>query len=59
MIDISKLTDEDKGREVVYESPDGKREFGHISSWNGRFVFVKYGVNPQSQATPFEYLKFS
>ncbi len=59
MINVSSLTDDDKGREVVFEPPKGKREFGFISSWNDRFVFVKYGKDLHSKATPFEYLKFA
>ncbi|GMO33951.1 MAG: hypothetical protein Ta2B_14450 [Termitinemataceae bacterium] len=50
MIDISKLTEKDKGRAVTFELSE-VRENGFISSWNDRFIFVKYGVNPQSKAT--------
>lgn len=52
------LTESDKGREVVYTAGHGTKEFGHISSWNGHFVFVKYGYNQQSQATRPENLVF-
>ena len=43
MIDIGKLTLADVGRAVVY-SPrgGGRREDGEISSWNERYVFVRY-----------------
>jgi hypothetical protein len=60
MIDISKLTEEDKGREVVFFEPWGsRREFGIISSWNERFIFVKYNGSWQSKATSPEDLRFS
>jgi hypothetical protein len=55
MIIIEDLTEKDKGVSVVYDN-GYKRSFGVISSWNSRFVFVKYGSNPQSQATPPEFL---
>lgn len=41
MIDISTLNEESKQREVVYRS-FGKREYGQITSWNDRFIFVRY-----------------
>jgi hypothetical protein len=59
MIEISKLTEKDKGREVVFTSQGSKREFGIISSWNERFIFVKYNGSQQSQATRPEDLRFS
>ena len=42
MIDISKLTKSDKGRAVTYTAGHGDKEFGKISSWNDKFVFVRY-----------------
>ena len=59
MIEIEKLTENDKGREVVFDCPGKEREYGHISSWNGRFIFVKYGGSQQSQATEPEHLNFA
>lgn len=41
MIDIAKLTEADKGREVKYANV-GITEIGRITSWNDRFVFVSY-----------------
>lgn len=41
MIDISKLTASDVGREVVY-STHNKTELGKITSWNRSFIFVRY-----------------
>jgi len=42
MINISKLTDADVGRNVTYHREFCKREFGHLSSWNAKFVFVRF-----------------
>lgn len=42
-IQIKSLTDEHKGRHVAYTSQCGNKiEFGHITSWNEKFIFVKY-----------------
>lgn len=60
MIDIKSLTDDDKGKSVVYSSNDG-REFGVLSSWNERFVFVKFGrwqSSAQAQACRPEDVEF-
>lgn len=42
MIDISKLNDEDIGRGVIYHREHCRREAGLLSSWNSRFVFVRF-----------------
>jgi len=59
MIEIAKLTETDKDREVVFECPGKETEYGFISSWNERFIFVKYGGSQQSQATKPEHLRFA
>jgi len=59
MIEISKLNEKDKEREVVFDDGMKQVEYGFISSWNDRFIFVKYNGNPQSQATLPEYLRFA
>lgn len=41
MIQISELTEADKGREVRYTTHGGM-EFGRITSWNDTFIFVRY-----------------
>ena len=41
MVAIADLTESDKGREVKYTTY-GAVEFGRITSWNDRFVFVRY-----------------
>lgn len=42
MIKIEDLRDEDVGREVRYTTGHGDVEFGRITSWNERFIFVLY-----------------
>ena len=49
MIHIDKLTDEDVGREVIYTTLHGEREAGRLSSWNHRFVFLRF-KGPQGEA---------
>lgn len=41
-IEISKLTEADKGRWVLYVGIAGEREKGRIKSWNDRWIFVVY-----------------
>lgn len=41
MIEIATLNDGDKGRSVRYET-FGRIEYGRITSWNERFIFVRY-----------------
>jgi len=41
-IAISKLTESDKGRWVLYVGMAGEREQGRIESWNQSFIFVVY-----------------
>jgi len=45
MIDITKLTDEDYGRWVVYTPGYGAQEKGRIKSWNENWIFVVYKCN--------------
>ncbi len=42
MIDITKLSDKDVGRWVVYKDDTASREVGKIKSWNNSGVFVVY-----------------
>lgn len=58
MLDISALTAADVGREVYYDGSAG-REFGVISTWNDRFVFVRYGSSNWAQGTLPRLLSFS
>ncbi len=49
MIDISKLSESDKGRKVRYHREFCKEEVGELSSWNGKYVFVRFkGPNGES-----------
>lgn len=58
MIDISKLTEADKGRGVVYRAASGdKGEDGVISSWNERYIFVRYSISGVAATLP-EDLEF-
>ena len=45
------------GQRVVYDDY-GKREFGVITSWNSRFVFVRFGIAENGQACDYEKIKF-
>lgn len=59
MIDITKITNSDIGRVVVYVAYDGaKPEFGRITSFNSRFIFVDFQNTGRGQATPPHLLKF-
>ena len=59
MIDIRRLIDADKGRNVVYRTaPDFKPEQGTITSWNESFIFVRYVGGSTSAATPPEKLEW-
>ncbi len=52
MISLASLTPKDIGRAVVYRGNRFReREEGTISAWNDRFIFVRYGNDPTSQAT--------
>ena len=42
MIQISDLTDLDIGRKVVYHREFCNKEFGKLSSWNSKYIFVRF-----------------
>lgn len=50
MIDPSTLTDDDKGRNVIYTSDqaDGTTltESGVLTSWNENYIFVRFNRHP-------------
>ena len=64
MIDITKLTEQDKDRWVYFldKNKSDEEELGAISSWNDRFIFVKYvsgkGGKDNGVATRPEDLRF-
>ena len=58
MIEINKLTGSDKGRSVIYTSPQGEKQTGRISSWNNVFIFVWYSWGAAAAATVPKDLEF-
>lgn len=42
MIYIDKLTEKDKGRNIIYHREFCNREVGKLTSWNQKFVFVRF-----------------
>jgi len=42
MIDIKKLKESDVGRNVTYHREWCEKEFGKLSSWNDKYVFVRF-----------------
>lgn len=53
MIDLASLTKSDVGRGVVYRPghPWVPPEDGNISSWNDKYVFVRYRGDLHTKAT--------
>lgn len=51
MIDVTALTEEDKGKSVQYTAMDMTIECGIITSWNEYYVFVRYTKEGIGQAT--------
>ncbi len=51
MIEIESLVDADKGRLVTYHPGHGGTEAGVISSWNDKFIFVRYTSGSTAAAT--------
>lgn len=62
MINPATLTEADKGRKVIYQEPGGfegaKRQEGELSSWNERYVFVRF-KGPNGEACNPEDVTFS
>jgi hypothetical protein len=53
------VTNNDIGRVVIYRPLDAEPERGVITSFNERFVFVRYGEETQSKATPRRDLEYA
>jgi Fe2+ or Zn2+ uptake regulation protein len=53
-----KVTKADIGRKVVYRPLHGVQEEGVITSFNGRFVFVRYGNEHTPKATSPDHLSY-
>lgn len=59
MINISDLTESDKGRSVRYTSFIGAPvEVGRIKTWNDKWIFVWYGSGDTATATNPNDLEF-
>lgn len=58
MIEINKLTQSDIGRNVIYHREFCDREVGKLSSWNDKYIFVRfkgpYGESCQPEDISFE-----
>lgn len=58
MINIALLTEKDIGRHVIYEREYCKKEVGVLTSWNERFIFVRFrgptGESCQPEDVRFE-----
>jgi hypothetical protein len=52
------VTEQDIGRQVVYCPRHGALEVGVITSFNERFVFVRYGDETTSQPTSRQDLEW-
>ena len=57
MIDKAKLTDADLERNVIYHREYCAREVGKLSSWNDKFVFVRF-KGPTGEACDPEDVSF-
>lgn len=57
MINITKLTDADIGRPVRYHREYCKAQDGMLSSWNDKFVFVRF-KGPNGEACEQEDVSF-
>ena len=53
------VTDHDIGRAVIYRPLDNEPERGIITSFNERFVFVRYSDDSQSKATQRRDLEYA
>ena len=57
MIEIATLQESDIGRNVVYHWEFCDREAGKLSSWNDKFVFVRFN-GPNGEACEPEDVSF-
>ena len=57
MITIKELTQNDIGRNVTYHREFCNREFGQLSSWNDKYVFVRF-KGPNGEACEPEDVSF-
>ncbi|RTK93556.1 MAG: hypothetical protein EKK64_09870 [Neisseriaceae bacterium] len=57
MIKIKNLKKEDVGRNVIYNRAFCKIEFGKLSSWNDKYIFVRF-KGPNGEACEEEDVSF-
>ncbi len=57
MIELSSLTEKDIGRHVIYHREWCEREVGTLSSWNHKYIFVKF-KGPTGEACEPEDISF-
>lgn len=57
MIDPKQLTDKDVGRKVTYDREFCDTETGVLSSWNDKYVFVRF-KGPNGEACEPEDVRF-
>ena len=57
MIDPKTLTENDIGREVKYQDCYNK-DYGTLSSWNDKYIFVKFR-GPNGEACKPAYVEFT
>ena len=57
MIDQAKLTESDVGRNVIYYQCPGDFEVGALTSWNDKYIFVRF-KGPGGEACRPEDVRF-
>ncbi len=57
-LDIAALQETDEGRDVIYHAHHGKLDAGRISSWNERYVFVRFHNGDTAAAVDPSQLEF-
>ena len=61
MINISELTEKDIGRNVLYHREFCESQVGKLSSWNSKYVFVRFrgptGEACEPEDVTFEFNK--
>ena len=58
-LEISELKDSDIGRQVTFVHHHGEREFGVLSSWNNKWIFVRFGMGDTAAACDPQQLCWS
>lgn len=58
MIRLENLAESDKGRKVIFTYSHGERVEGELSSWNDRYVFVRF-KGPNGEACDPSMCEFS